>query len=158
MKFFLLVSLISSFVLGDTILKIATYNVENLFDLQTTNFRYKEYKPNGKSLWNRKNYAIKLKNIAQVIVDIDADIIGLQEVGSLKALKDLKTALKKQGLYYKYYSIANQKPTAIKVAILSKIPFIYSKDLRITSSYKYRNILETKFKINSHELYIFTNH
>lgn len=147
-----------SLIFGDTVLKIATYNVENLFDLTKTKFRYKEYKPHGKSLWNQKHYKIKLQNIAKVIKDIDADIIALQEIGSIKALKDLKKEIKKQGLYYQYFSIANTKPTAIKVAILSKVPFIYSKDLKVTSSYKYRNILETKFKINNKELYIFTNH
>lgn len=158
MKLFTLLSLLISLIYGDKTLTIATYNVENLFDLQKTKFRYEEYKPNGKSLWNLKNYRIKLKNIAKVIKDIDADIISLQELGSIKALKDLRAELKKQGLYYQYYSIANNKRTAIKVAILSKIPFVYSRDLSVTHTYKYRNILESKFKIDSKNLYIFTNH
>ncbi|WP_229855221.1 endonuclease/exonuclease/phosphatase family protein [Candidatus Sulfurimonas marisnigri] len=139
-------------------MKIATYNIENLFDLEKEGYKYKEYKPYGKSLWNKKNYKIKLQNISHVIKDIDADIIALQEVHSLKALKDLRFALKQKGVYYQYYSIADKKNTAIKVAILSKIPFIYSKELSVTTSYKYRNILETKFKINNKELYILTNH
>jgi len=139
-------------------LKIATYNVENLFDLEKQGYKYREYKPYGKSLWNKKNYKIKLNNITKVIFDIDADIIALQEIHSLKALKDLRFALKQKGLYYQYYSIANKKSTAIKVAILSKIPFVYSKELSVTSSYKYRNIQEIKFNINSQEFYIFNNH
>ena len=143
---------------GDNILKIATYNVENLFDLSPTGYKYKEYKPNTKSLWNKKNYKIKLQNIAKVIKDIDADIIALQEVSSLQALKDLRYTLKQKGVYYPYFKIADKKPTAIKVAILSKIPFIYAKELQVTSSYKYRNILEVKFRINSAELYMFVNH
>lgn len=139
-------------------MKIATYNVENLFDLEKQGYKYREYKPYGKSLWNKKNYKIKLNNITKVIFDIDADIIALQEIHSLKALKDLRFALKQKGLYYQYYSIANKKSTAIKVAILSKIPFVYSKELSVTSSYKYRNIQEIKFNINSQEFYIFNNH
>ena len=158
MKIVAFLAFFFSFALGDTVLKIATYNVENLFDLEKTKFRYEEYKPNGKSLWNHKHYRIKLQNIAKVIADIDADIIALQEVGSLKALKDLRAEVKKQGLYYQYFSISSKKKTVIQVAILSKIPFVYSKDLVVTSSYKYRNILETKFRINNKELYIFTNH
>nr|WP_275848320.1 endonuclease/exonuclease/phosphatase family protein [Sulfurimonas sp. SAG-AH-194-I05] len=138
-------------------MKITTYNVENLFDLGKGH-RYKEYKTNGKSLWNTKHYKIKLQNIAKVIKEINADVIALQEIGSLQALKDLRRELKKQGLYYKYFSITNKKPTTIKVAILSKIPFVYSKDLSVTSSFQYRNILETKFRIEGKELYIFTNH
>ena len=139
-------------------MKIATYNVENLFDLEKKGYKYKEYKPYGKSLWNKKNYKIKLNNLSRVIKDIDADIICLQEIHSKKALLDLKFSLKQKGLYYQYYSIADKKNTSIKVAILSKIPFVYSKELVVTNSYKYRNILETKFKINNKELYIFTNH
>ncbi|MDQ7044782.1 MAG: endonuclease/exonuclease/phosphatase family protein [Sulfurimonas sp.] len=158
MRYFALLALLISTLFGDTTLKIATYNVENLFDLQITKYRYKEYRPNTNALWNKKHYKIKLQNIAKVIKDIDADIIALQEIGSLKALKDLRFELKKQGLYYQYFSIANKKPTSIKVALLSKVPFVYSKDLAVTHSYKYRNILEAKFKINSQNLYIFNNH
>ena len=123
MRILTLLLFLLSFIFGDSIVKIATYNVENLFDLQKNEFRYKEYEPNGKSLWNQRNYSIKLKNIAKVIKDIDADIIALQEIGSLQALKDLRFEIKRQGLYYQYYSIANKKSTVIQVAILSKIPF-----------------------------------
>lgn len=158
MKCFALLALLISALYGDTTLKIASYNVENLFDLQTTKYRYKDYRPNTQALWNQKHYKIKLQNIAKVIKDIDADIIALQEIGSLKSLKDLRLEIKKQGLYYQYFSIANKKPTVIKVAYLSKVPFIYSKDLAVTQSYKYRNILETKVKINSQDLYLFNNH
>ncbi len=143
---------------GENILKIATYNVENLFDLQKSGSEYSEYIPNGPSLWNQKNYKIKLGNIAHVIKDIDADIIALQEVESLQALLDLRFALKQNGIYYQYYSIADKKETTIKVALLSKIPFVYSKELSITQTLEYRNILENKFIVNGKELYIFVNH
>ena len=139
-------------------MSVATYNVENLFDLKKDGYKYKEYKPYSKSLWNQKNYKIKLNNIAKVIKDMDVDIIALQEIHSLQALKDLKLVLKQKGLYYKYHAIADKKPTAIKVAILSKIPFVYSKELPVTYSYKYRNIQEIKLTIDSQELYIFNNH
>lgn len=139
-------------------MKIATYNVENLFDLQKSGHEYKEYIPNTKSLWNQKNYNIKLKNISKIIKNINADIIGLQEIESLKALKDLRLNLKLQGLYYKYYKIAKYKKTSIKVAILSKIPFVYTQEIAVQSSYKYRNILEVKFKINNQYLYVLVNH
>ncbi len=143
---------------GETNLKIATYNVENLFDLKKSGHEYVEYIPNTKSNWNSKTYKIKLKNIAKVIKDINADIIALQEIESIQALKDLRYTLKQSGLYYKYFKIANKKNTTIKVAILSKIPFVYTKELAVTSSYRYRNILEAKFTINNQDLYLFVNH
>jgi len=158
LKLISLLLLVVTLLYGETELKIATYNVENLFDLEKKGYKYKEYKPYGKSLWNKKNYKIKLNNISKIIVDINADIIALQEIHSLQALKDLRATLKQQGLYYQYYSIANKKSTAINVAMLSKIPFIYSKELAVTYSFKYRNIQETKFKVNSKYFYIFNNH
>lgn len=158
MRFILLLLLIINTLFGDKILKIASYNIENLFDLKKDGYEYKEYIPNTKSLWNKKNYKIKLKNSVKVIKDIDADIIALQEIESLQALKDLRLTLKQNGLYYKYYKIADKKNTTTKVAILSKIPFVYNKEISVGYSYKYRNILETKFRIDNTDFYIFTNH
>lgn len=143
---------------GETILKIATYNVENLFDLKRDGHEYKEYIPNTSANWNQKTYKIKLSNIAKVIREIDADIIALQEIESLRALKDLRFVLKQKGLYYEHYKIANYKNTTTKVALLSKIPFVYTHEVSVVSSYKYRNILEAKFKVNNEEFYILVNH
>ena len=158
MKVFTLFFLLSTLLFGENILKIATYNVENLFDLHRSGHEYKEYIPFTKSNWNRRTYKTKLKNIARTIKDIDADIIALQEIESLQALKDLRYQLKRDGLYYQYYKIANLKDTTIKVAILSKIPFVYTHEIAVTSSYRYRNILEVKFKIGHEDLYLLVNH
>ncbi len=158
MKFIALFIIIFSQVHGEIHLKIATYNVENLFDLVRSGHEYKEYIPNTSALWNHKNYNIKLKNIAKVISGINADIIALQEIESLQALKDLRFVLKRNGLYYQYYRIASYKNTNIKVALLSKIPFVYTHEIAVKSSYKYRNILEAKFNINNKDFYILVNH
>ncbi|MBA3025510.1 MAG: endonuclease [Sulfurimonas sp.] len=158
MKIFFLLFLLLNILYGDRILKIATYNVENLFDLEKSGYEYDEFIPNTEANWNQRTYKIKLKNIAQVIKDVNADIIGLEEIESLQALKDLRFTLKQNGLYYQYYSIADNKNTNIKVAILSKYPFVYSKDLAVTTSFRYRNILENKFNIDGKEFYLFVNH
>jgi endonuclease/exonuclease/phosphatase family metal-dependent hydrolase len=157
-RIIVLLVLFITLVFGDKIMTIATYNVENLFDLQKSGYEYEEYIPNRSSNWNQKNYKIKLQNISKVIKDINADIIALQEIESIQALKDLRYALKQKGLYYQYYKIADSKNTTIKVAILSKIPFVYTKEVSVTESLKYRNILETKFKINNKDIYLFVNH
>ena len=157
MKIVTLLFLLLNFLYGDT-LKIASYNVENLFDLKKNGHEYKEYVPNTKANWNQKTYKIKLQNIAKVIKEIDADIIALQEIESLQALKDLRYTLKQNGLYYQYYKIADRKSTTIKVAVLSKVPFTSTKEVFVTSSYRYRNILELKFRVASEEFYLFVNH
>ena len=158
MKFFAIFFVLIISLLGETHLKIATYNIENLFDLKKDGHEYSEYIPNTKSNWNQKNYKLKLNNISKVITEIDADILALQEIESLQALKDLRYRLKEKGLYYQYYKIADKKSTTTKVAILSKIPFIYTKELSVNPAYRYRNILEAKFKIENQDLYMFINH
>ena len=158
MKYFAILFVFITSLLGETHLKIATYNIENLFDLKKDGHEYTEYIPNTKANWNRKNYKIKLNNLSRVIKEIDADILALQEIESFQALKDLRYTLKEKGLYYQYYKIANKKSTTTKVAILSKIPFTYTKELSVNPTYRYRNILEAKFKIDSQDLYLFVNH
>lgn len=158
MKSLLLLLAFISSLFGEKTLTVATYNVENLFDLEKSGYEYEEYIPNSSSEWNQKNYKIKLGNIARVIKDVNADIIALQEVESLKALLDLRFTLKQEGLYYQHYAIADKKNTTVKVALLSRLPFVYSKELSVTQSSEYRNILEAKFKIENEELYIFINH
>ncbi|MDD5373957.1 MAG: endonuclease/exonuclease/phosphatase family protein [Sulfurimonas sp.] len=158
MKLLPLLLLLFTTLFGDKTLTIASYNVENLFDLDKSGTEYEEYIPNGTSDWNQRNYKIKLENIARVIKEIDADIIALQEVESLQALIDLRFTLKQNGLYYQYYSIADKKNTTVKVALLSKIPFVYSKELSVTQTDEQRNILETKFKIDDKDFYLFINH
>jgi len=143
---------------GGEQVKIATYNVENLFDMHFDRTEYVEYIPNTAWQWNQTNYRKKLDNLSRVIFDIDADIIALQEVESDKALRDLQTALTRKGLYYPYRAIAQRKKTTVRVALLSRYPVIYSKELAVTSSRQYRNILETKVQIGSEELYLFVNH
>jgi len=157
-RVFLLLTLFLSTLFGETTLKIATYNVENLFDLQRSGHEYKEFIPNTRSKWNLKNYRIKLKNISRVIKGINADIIGLEEIESLQALKDLRMQLKRDGIYYQYFKIANYKDTSVKVAILSKIPFVYTHEIAVQSSYRYRNILEAKFRVKGEEFFLLVNH
>ena len=158
MKLFTLLVFFTLTLFGGTNLKIATYNVENLFDLQRSGHEYREFIPYTNANWNKKTYKIKLQNLSRVIKDIDADILALQEIESLQALKDLRFTLKQNGLYYPYFKIANKKSTTIKVALLSKVPFIVTQEVRVTSSYKYRNILEAKFKVNNEIFTLFVNH
>ena len=157
MRHLLLVFLVwTSLLKGDEV-KIATYNIENLFDLIYDGHEYEEYRPNTAWHWNQESYRKKLKNISRAITDMSPDIIALQEIESLHALRDLRAQLQRDGLYFPYYSIAAAKGTTVKVALLSRYP-IRSHELRITASYRYRNILETRVRLGNEELYIFVNH
>jgi len=137
--------------------KIASYNVENLFDMTYNGSEYKEYTP-YKYGWNRKNFSKKLLNISEVICEINADIIGLQEIENGNVLKKLQTSLRKVGCFYKYSAITHKKYSAIQVAVLSKLPIKSKKEIVVKRALGYRNILEVKYIINNNPLYIYINH
>ena len=145
-------------LLGAETVKIASYNVENLFDLHYDGTEYLEYIPNSSWQWNRTNYEKKLRNIARVIADLQADVIALQEVESLQALRDLKKAAKRSGIYYPYHAFAGAKNTTVKVALLSRFPIAYARELPVSSNRQYRAILEVKLDIEGRPLYLFVNH
>ena len=134
---------------------IATYNVENLFDLEKNNTEYSEFVPNNKSLWNQRNFNIKLNNLIKVINNIDADIIALQEIEN----RDLMQELKRKLPQYQYYSFIKYPESAIGLGILSKIEIKDNRhiDVKFTTRL-FRPILETTFVYENIEFKVFNNH
>jgi len=65
---------------------VASYNVENLFDLKADGTEYPEYLPNGPAGWTRAVQSVKVAHTARVIKELDADIVCLQEVESIGML------------------------------------------------------------------------
>ena len=133
--------------------KIASYNVENLFDMKKSGYEYKEYLPNSKSNWSKKQLNIKIKNIARVIKDINADIINLCEIENKEVLKKLNLALGIKKYPYMYYKNHNR---AIDCGLLSRFAIksskTYSVDLR------FRPIHKIKLKIEKKDFTLFLNH
>ena len=118
---------------------------------------YDRYLPNRDN-WTTETLNIKLRNISEVICEIDADIIGLQEIENSNALKLLQKSLKYYGCRYKYSAISHKKNSAIKVALLSKIPIKTYRDVVVTKDLGIRDILESKFIVDGETIYIFVNH
>lgn len=134
---------------------VASYNVENLFDLKNQKTEYKEYKPFTNSKWNKQNFNKKLANTIKVIKDIDCDIIALQEIEN----KQLLQLLVKKIPSYKYYSFSKYKNSAVGLGFISKIKIINSKDIEVKFTNKtFRPILESTFKVDNYEFKIFNNH
>lgn len=138
--------------------KIASYNVENLFDMQDDGNEYEQYIPNTTWGWTQEIQRIKLQHTAQVIRDIGADIIALQEIESESVLKELKAELNRQGLYYPHYAFAKKKNSAVAVALLSRYPITSALSHSVSSNRAYRDILEAKVNINGEKLRIYVNH
>ena len=138
--------------------KVASYNVENLFDLKYDGSEYKEYIPNGKFGWNKKIYLKKLNNTAKVLKDLNADIVALEEIESKTALKSLQKILKLKGLNYPYIAMADSKKSSVKVSLLSRFKITKKAELKVAYGVGYRNILEAHIDIKGNELIIFVNH
>lgn len=136
---------------------VASYNVENLFDLTRDSTEYLEYMPNGPLGWNSEMLDIKLDNIARVIRDLDAEIVALQEIESRQALKYLRERLGRMGVHYAHSAIGDGKPTAVKCAMLSKFPMVSTSEIPVEGEAA-RSILKVVVDIEGHHLIVYVNH
>lgn len=153
--FKILLSLLFTLSLFSKEFTIASYNVENLFDLKKQGNEYKEYIPYTKSKWNKKTFNKKLNNLIKVIKDIDADIIALQEIEN----KYLIQLLLKKLPNYKYYSFSKYKNSSVGIGFLSKIKILENQNIEVKFSNKiYRPILESTFEVENKKFKIFNNH
>lgn len=137
--------------------KVASYNVQNLFDTVYQGTEYKDYIP-GKHNWNERMVEIKLNHTAEVICDIDADVLGLQEVENTSILQQLVKRLDKVGCPYKYFAITHKKETAIQVGLLSRYSIAQKDDIQVSSDAGVRNILEVEVDFKGYPVTFFVNH
>jgi hypothetical protein len=137
-------------------ISIASYNVENLFDMQRDGQEYAEYVP-GRHGWSEAMLAKKIRNLTEVICDLEADVVGLQEVENDRALVRLQRSLERAGCRYPYRAITRSKQTPIHNALLSKIPITRSRDVRVTRYGRQRSILEVVLDTDP-PLRIFNSH
>lgn len=146
---------ILSVFLNANSLKIASYNVENFFDLKNDKTEYEEFIPNETTLWNQRNFNIKLNNIIKVLEELDADIIALQEIENLELMKLLKQKLPK----YEYISFTKYPNSAVGLGFLSKVEIKNTQiiDVKFPKAV-YRPILENTFIYENIEFKIFNNH
>ena len=145
------------FLLFSKPFKVATYNVQNLFDAQYQGTEYKEYVP-GRHNWNKKMVEVKLNHTAEVICDLDADILGLQEIENSTVFEALLKRLKRVGCEYRYSAITHKKGAAIQVALLSRFPIKNRRELQVSYTPYTRNILEIEVDVHGKYLTLFVNH
>lgn len=131
-------------------LKIATFNVENLFDGVENGSEYKDYKS---SRWNEEKYLKKLSNIGSVIRAINADVIGVEEIENHGVLQSLAKRTD-----YKYFAFAtlNDK-SPVGLGIMSRYP-INKKEIIKIPGVKTRPILNAKINFENNELSFYIAH
>ena len=137
--------------------KVATYNVENLFDARVQGSEYDNYIP-GKHNWNKRMVEIKLNHTAEVICDLDADVLGLQEIENSNIFQQLISRLDRVGCPYSYSAITHKKGASIQVALLSRYPITKQHDIQVGFSARVRNILEVEVDMEGNPLTLFVNH
>lgn len=135
--------------------KVATYNVENLFDLTRDGHEYEEYIPNTKHHWNEQNFQKKITNIAKVIKDLDADILALEEIENENVLKKLNLALGEKAYPYLFYPLKKER-SSVETALLSRFPIIAKESLMIKD--QARGIHRISVKIEQKTLVLYINH
>lgn len=154
MRYFILVFLVLTSLFAKDF-KIATYNVQNLFDLNRDGSEYKEYIPNTKSRWNKKNFNLKLKHISQVIRDLDADILALEEVENLRAARALNRALRGKKYPYIYTFFKRYKHT-IDSVVFSRYPVSIKYSVKVVGYSRAIHVL--KFYLDQHKITLYVNH
>lgn len=136
--------------------KVATYNIENLFDAEYVGTEYDQY--TVKHNWTKRMVEVKLNHVSEVICDLDADILGLQEVENVHILEQLQKQLSRVGCGYRYAAITSKKNATIQVALLSRFPIKKQKELQVSYSPHVRNILEVEVDVGGQPLWVFVNH
>lgn len=141
------------------VLRVISYNVENLFDCQHDSLKDDyDFLPEGNYHWNIGRYRQKLHNIAQVICAIgewDAPaIIGLVEVENDSCLHDLcRYHLRKRNYPYQYLHYESPDTRGVDVALLfdtTRLSCIANKAITIpvlTGSRPTRDVLYAQLRL-----------
>jgi predicted extracellular nuclease len=106
-------------------LTVATYNVENLFDLvDDPNAEEGEFTP-GRT-WDANRLGRRLTDLADAFTAIAADVVLVNEVENLEVLTQLRDAIRAGGgPAYPYLAIApSRDPRGIDVSLLSRYPVL----------------------------------
>jgi endonuclease/exonuclease/phosphatase family metal-dependent hydrolase len=124
--------------------RVAAYNVENYLDQPT------------ESRKNVKSPAAKAK-IRETILAMNPDVIAFEEIGSLRALLELRDALKNDGLELPHYEYVSGFDTNIHVAVLSKFPIVarrpHTNDSFLLSGRRFRvsrGFSDVDIRVNDH--------
>lgn len=118
---------------------IAFWNTENLFDTLPSGFYDdSEYTPEGAYNWDTERYTRKLRNMARVIGDMGADVMGLAEVENEAVVRDLVSTLSDD---YNYIHRTSGDWRGIDVALIYKGDKFFPDRVRLIGSSSSREFL-----------------
>lgn len=129
--------------------RVAFYNVENLFDTEDNPTRQdEEFLPDSKKQWTAERYQDKLTKLAQVIAELNYPVLlGLAEVENEAVLRDLTEHADLAEAGYDLVHYDSPDARGIDVALLYRTAFftpVSSQAIPVTfqkDDYKSRDIL-----------------
>ncbi|MCS6981410.1 MAG: endonuclease/exonuclease/phosphatase family protein [Flavobacteriales bacterium] len=152
-------------------LRVAFYNVENLFDTEDDpGKKDEEFLPSGMRNWTESRYQAKLKAIARVLIAIGGweapEIVGLCEVENRRTLADLISRTPLHRFEYDFIHEESPDQRGVDVALLyrpDKFRPFHHRALRLRFPFdttaRTRDILLVSGKIlNRDTLHVFVNH
>jgi len=143
-------------------LSIAFWNIENLFDLvDDPNKNDDEFSIGGRKNVTSEIYDLKIKQSAEVLLDLNADILGLCEVENLSVLQDLNRSFAKRDYDIIHYDSPDER--GIDNVLLydkSRFKVLNSRPIRnsLNNKDKTRDILYVLGQFQGDALHIFVNH
>lgn len=150
---------------GDS-LRIAFYNVENLFDIYDDPITQdSEYLPTSKIQWTQERYDKKLQSISKVIENMGfPSILGMAEIENRKVLEDLinQPIIKENNYNIAHFESPDER--GIDVAMIYKKGDFEVKNMKyhrikfVGDADKTRDILEVSGILRGSPLTVFVNH
>ena len=159
---FILIICFTSFLLSEGPLTIGFWNIENLFDIENDpNKNDDEFSLNGRKNVTQEIYDLKIKHSAEVLFDLNVDVLGLCEVENITVLNDLNKAYGGRNYNIVHYESPDKR--GIDNALMydeNQFSVLVSKPISniLKNGNKVRDILYVKGEYRNEILHIFINH
>ena len=159
---FILVMCFTSFLLSEGPLTIGFWNIENLFDIENDpNKNDDEFSLNGRKNVTQEIYNLKINHSAEVLFDLNVDVLGLCEVENITVLQDLNKAYGGRDYNIVHYESPDKR--GIDNALMydeNKFSVLTSKPISniLKNGNKIRDILYVKGEYRNEILHLFINH
>ena len=159
---FILLIWVTSFLLSQGPLTIGFWNIENLFDIENDpNKNDDEFSLNGRKNVTQEIYDLKIKHSAEVLFDLNVDVLGLCEVENITVLQDLNRAYGGRNYNIVHYESPDKR--GIDNALMydeNRFLVLESRPIPniLKNGNKVRDILYVKGEYRNKILHLFINH
>ncbi len=143
-------------------LLIGYWNIENLFDLiDDPDKNDDEFSIGGRKNITQEIYELKLSHSAEVLTDLNADVVGLSEVENELVLKELVKIIPNRNYNYIHYDSPDER--GIDNTLIydpNRFKVLYSKPIPNTfpGGDKTRDILYVRGEYSGEIVHLFVNH